>query len=159
MRRLLCALLFLLFAVGCATEGPPVQCPPPKVVKPFKEISDDTVALLIQLFSLAPEIRENMYIGQPMPFDREKIRGEFFEYAANAEMDDSDRKQLFMVLAYIFSDRLLSDREESIMRDMVTYFRVVALQLPLHEREQINKVIKLTEARLDLDVRDRERRR
>ncbi len=159
MKRLICALLFLLFAVGCVTEGPPVQCPPPKVVKPFKEISDDTVALLLQLFSLAPEIRENMYNGQPMPFDREKIRGEFFDYAANAEMDDSDRKQLFMVLAYIFSDRLLSDREESIMRDMVTYFRVVALQLPLHEREQINKVIKLTEARLDLDVRDRERRR
>jgi len=159
VKRLLCVLLFLLFAAGCVTEGKPAQCPPPKVVKPFTEISDDTVALLLQLFSLAPEIRENMYNGQPMPFDREKIRGEFFNYAANAQMDESDRKQLFMVLAYIFSDRLLSDREESIMRDMVTYFRALCIALPVHERLQVEKVIKVTEARLALDVQDRERRR
>ena len=159
-RRVLIVLLLCLCAAGCATSGDGgARRPEPKVAQPFTEISDDTVALLLRLFSLEPEIRENMYDGQPLPFDREKIRDEFFTYVANAEMDEGDRRQLYMVLAYIFSDRLLSEREEAIMRDFVTYFRAVAVRMPQHERLQVEKIVKVTEARLALDVQDRERRR
>ncbi len=127
--------------------------------QPVREISDDTVNLLLRLFSLEPEIRAGMYEGQELPFDRERIRAEFFDYVAEAPLEEGDRKHLFMMLAYIFSDRMLSEREEAIMRDLVTYFRAIIVPLPAHDKKQIEKILTVTEARIALDVKDRTRRR
>ncbi len=159
MRRFiaLCMLGFL-FIVACASgEGKrTISVKPPQ---PVREISDDTVNLLLRLFSLEPEIRAGMYEGQELPFDREKIRAEFFDYVADAPLEESDRKHIFMMIAYIFSDRMLSEREEAIMRDLVTYFRAVIVPLPTHDKKQIEKILAVTEARLALDAKDRTRRR
>ncbi len=154
--RLFFCALGVLFLLSCASSGRSVSGKPPP---PPREISDETVSLLLRLFSLEPEIRAGMYEGEDLPFDRDKIRAEFFDYVAEAPLEESDRKHLFMMLAYIFSDRILSEREEAIMRDLVIYFRAIIVPLPIHDRKQVEKILTVTEARIALDAKDRARRR
>lgn len=159
IRDLACLAGLSLVLLSCASSQREVSSSPLSSSPPSPQISEETVSLLLHLFSLEPEVREHMYEGADLPFDREKIRSEFFDYVASAPLEENDRQQLFMVLAYIFSDRLLSEREEVIMRDLLTYFHAIGMRFSPRDREQVEKILKVTEARLALDVKDRLRRR
>lgn len=158
MRRILPLVLF--FIVSCASTGPaPSVVPPPGASPVPGQVRAETVELLIRIFSLEPEIREGMYDPDALPFDREAVRDEFVAAAMAAPFDEVDRRQALMLVAYVFSDRLLSEREDSLMRDMTAYVRLVSAQLPEKDREQMDGILKVIDARLALDVKDRERRR